>query len=318
MPKVSVIIPVYGVEKYIERCVRSLFEQSLDSMEFIFVDDCTLDNSINILCNLVREYESRLAKSHKIVRIEKMPVNSGLPSVRKFGLQFCTGDYVVHCDSDDWVEKDMYKLMYEAAIQYSVDIVVCDYLHTDGDLYNRRFRGCYTPHIREFLYETLEGKVGWIVWNKLVKRSLYDNKIIDPLKSNGEDLALISQLLFYAKSIVYINKPLYNYFCNDKSITRMSSKDAAIKRFLDARENLNILDDFFEARQLFDDRYETALVNLKFKQKQFLYLYLNDPEVQRIWKIHYPELSTKVWYNSLIKVKDKLKFYLVIARYRLF
>ena len=86
MPKVSVLVPVYGVEKYIERCARSLFEQTLDDMEFIFVDDCTPDRSVEILKSIIEEYRLRFAEKKYAVRFVKMPTNSGLAAVRRHPL----------------------------------------------------------------------------------------------------------------------------------------------------------------------------------------------------------------------------------------
>ena len=97
--------------KYIERCARSLFEQTLDSIEFIFVDDCTPDHSIEILKSIIEEYRLRFEEKNYTVRIERMPTNSGLANVRRHGIQLATGDYIAHCDSDDWVDTDMYRAM---------------------------------------------------------------------------------------------------------------------------------------------------------------------------------------------------------------
>ena len=85
-PKVSVVIPVYGVETFIEQCTVSLFEQTLCDMEFIFVDDCTPDRSIEIVRSLTDKYKDRLLKERKTLRIERMPQNSGLAAVRKYGI----------------------------------------------------------------------------------------------------------------------------------------------------------------------------------------------------------------------------------------
>lgn len=131
MPKVSVLVPIYGVEKYIERCARSLFEQTLDEMEFIFVDDCTPDKSMEILRSVIEEYRLRFAEKRYTVRIERMPTNSGLAAVRRYGIQLATGDYIIHCDSDDWVDATMYEKMYNKAIGEGSDVVVCDYYMSD-------------------------------------------------------------------------------------------------------------------------------------------------------------------------------------------
>ena len=103
MPKVSVIVPVYGVERYMERCARSLFEQTLDDIEFIFVDDCSPDRSLDILNEVLEEYVDRQLQT-QIVRLDQ---NGGLPNARKVGLRLATGNYIIHCDSDVWVERDM-------------------------------------------------------------------------------------------------------------------------------------------------------------------------------------------------------------------
>ena len=119
MTKVSVIIPVYGVEKYIARCAHSLFSQTMrEGIEFIFIDDCTPDRSIDILCEVLEQYPHRKAQT----RIVKMPTNSGLPAVRRHGIQLAKGDYIIHCDSDDWVDIRMYETMYRKAMEENADI----------------------------------------------------------------------------------------------------------------------------------------------------------------------------------------------------
>ena len=124
--KVSVIIPVYGVERYMGRCARSLFAQTMTrGIEFIFVDDCTQDRSIEILRNTLEEYPER----HAQVTILKHSSNKGLAATRKTGVRAARGEYIIHCDSDDWVEPDMCRLMYEEAKRSDADMVVCNYLN---------------------------------------------------------------------------------------------------------------------------------------------------------------------------------------------
>lgn len=125
MIKVSVIIPVYNVEKYIEHCARSLMEQTLMDIEYIFVDDCTPDHSMEILQRVLTDYPERLEN----IRIIHHTQNSGSAAVRNTGLQIAQGEYIIHCDSDDWVEPDMYKAMYAKAKETDADIVVTDYYY---------------------------------------------------------------------------------------------------------------------------------------------------------------------------------------------
>ena len=106
MPAVSVIVPVYNVEPYIARCVRSLFGQTLQDMEFIFVDDCTPDKSMEIMWQILKdEFPERLSQ----VKFYRMPQNSGVAKVRMKGIFMASGDYVIHCDSDDMVDPDAYR-----------------------------------------------------------------------------------------------------------------------------------------------------------------------------------------------------------------
>ena len=122
--KVSVCIPVYGVEKYIERCARSLFEQTMaEGIEFIFVNDCTKDRSIEILEQVLSEYPQR-KEQVKIIHHKK---NGGLVAARNTGLKHATGDYIIHCDSDDWVDLNMYEAMYNKAIETNADMVYSDF-----------------------------------------------------------------------------------------------------------------------------------------------------------------------------------------------
>ncbi len=125
--KVSVIIPIYGVEKYIEKCARSLFDQTLKSnVEFIFVNDCTKDDSINILNNVISEYPSR---KDQIIVINH-DTNKGLATARKTGLSYSSGTYIVNVDSDDYFESDMLESMYNKAEENNAEIVVADYFIT--------------------------------------------------------------------------------------------------------------------------------------------------------------------------------------------
>ena len=240
MPKVSVIIPVYGVEKYIERCARSLFEQTLDCIEYIFVDDCSPDKSIEILERVADEYRSRLVEEQKLVRIERMSKNSGLPAVRKYGIQFCTAEYIIHCDSDDWVEMDMYRIMYEEAKRTDADIVMCGYKATDGV---RVFNECYHQQTNKakLLSSLLTLHESWSVWNKMCKRSLYDNDIVYPTLAMGEDMVLTTQMVLNAQRIAVVNKALYNYFYNPNSITNVQSESSRYKHWKDSAENAKIV-----------------------------------------------------------------------------
>ena len=166
MPKVSVIVPVYGVEKYIERCARSLFEQTLDDIEYLFIDDCTTDRSIEILQQVLEEYPQRKPQ----VTIHRMEQNSGQAAVRKWGMQNATGEYVIHCDSDDWVDTDMYRAMYEKAKEEDADVVLCGFVRSDGERIlskqDNAFFEC-KGNKKQLIQSLLIGKDLSSLWNKL-------------------------------------------------------------------------------------------------------------------------------------------------------
>ena len=166
MPKVSVIVPVYNVEKYIERCVRSLFEQTLDDIEYIFVDDCSPDNSISIVKSVSEDYPNRKNNIKYCIHNK----NRGLTSTRNTGLAVATGDFIAHCDSDDWVTKDAYQIMYEAAISEDADMTICDFFISDG-VTHRPYYNSLDNNEENNLFVYIN------IWTRLVKRSLYKNEI---------------------------------------------------------------------------------------------------------------------------------------------
>ena len=171
-PEVSVIIPIYKVEKYIERNVRSLMEQTLGNMEFVFVDDCSPDNSVSILMKTLKYYPSR-KNQVKIIHHEK---NMGLPSARVTGFLNSTGRYIAHCDSDDWVDANMYMAMLEAANKYDADVVSCDFFmafpdHTD--IYKSNHWEADNKKNLQLYISSL-----WtVLWKLLISRKVYDRLI---------------------------------------------------------------------------------------------------------------------------------------------
>src|SRR5690606_33802156 len=163
---VSVIIPIYGVEKYIEKCVRSLFSQTLTDVEYIFIDDCSPDASIAILEKLIFEYA--LEKNVSIIRHQ---TNRGLPSARNTGLEYAKGIYIFHCDSDDFLEKDALEVLYNAAKASSADIVWSDFYLSfeNNERYMSQNPKMEDNHLNSdlVLRKILDGSLKYNVGNKL-------------------------------------------------------------------------------------------------------------------------------------------------------
>lgn len=205
MAKVSVIVPIYNVSRFIKRCVESLFNQTLDDVEFIFVNDCTPDDSIDILKKVIADYPDR---NTMIINHE---VNKGLPAARNTGLKAASGDYIFHCDSDDFIEPTMLNDLYYTACDDNADIVWCDwYLTFEKNERYMKQPDYDTP--KEALKAMLTGKMKYNVWNKLVRGSLYEeNGIFFPSGYGmGEDMTMI-MLFAYAKNVKYLPKAYYHY-----------------------------------------------------------------------------------------------------------
>ena len=120
----TIIVPVYNVENFIEKCATTLFEQDCENIEYIFVNDCTPDNSIEILKSVIKKFPDR----KNDIKIINKKINERLGQARKTGIENATGEYLIHIDSDDWVEPDMISSLYSKAEEANADIVCCDYL----------------------------------------------------------------------------------------------------------------------------------------------------------------------------------------------
>lgn len=218
MPKVSVIIPIYNVEKYIEKCLISLFEQTLDDIEYIFVNDCTPDKSMQILEDVLKRYPKRQNQ----VKIINHVLNQGQAGARTSGMKAMTGEYMIHCDPDDWIDTDMYETMYNYAIEQNIDIVCCNWIiESNKDSIKQKFDYGATPQdsLKRCLYNPS-------LWNKLIKTDLIKNNNIYPYEeiNCGEDLNVVIRTLYYAKTLKSLNIYPYHYRINQKSITQNNHK----------------------------------------------------------------------------------------------
>ena len=304
--KVSVIIPIYGVEKFIERCARSLFEQTLDDIEYIFVDDCTKDNSIAVLERVIEDYPNRKSQ----ITILHHDVNKGLPQARKTGIMVANGEYIAHCDSDDWVDTDMYRAMYEKAKTENLDYVVCNYYESDG-VNRKEIKQIFSSIKMDMMFSICT------LWCKLVKRSLYvNNGLVYPTDNMGEDRVYTVQLAWFASSYGYVDKPLYYYYINQSSITHTIDREKSISIYHQRKNNTDTICTFIRANNI--EGCKSYLTTLKLQTLTWLYPFLYDRSIYKLWKESYPELlkdCTSVFYNNK---KECIRYYLAyIGLYRL-
>lgn len=316
MPKVSVLVPVYGVEKFIERCARSLFEQTMDDIEFIFVDDCTPDRSIEILESVIENYRLRIAEKKYEVRIVRMLTNSGLAAVRKHGIQLATGDYIIHCDSDDWVDVTMYEKMYNHAIGNKSDLVICDYVISNGykeseKVFRKNISDCSRDAVFKRLLTTSALNP---VWSAMSKRELY-NDIMFPVGAMSEDKTIMIQLAWKAPKITYLPEALYYYFLSDTSILRTVNKEVNIKKFKQITDNRYILLNFFEKEKItIPQKQLDAFV---FAGKTGLIdQFLDDPQCKKLWEETFPMSLSRVLFNNYIPIRSRINYILTLWKQR--
>lgn len=302
MPKVSVCVPIYNVEKYIEKCVRSLFEQTLDDIEYIFVNDCTPDKSMDILRRVLLEYPQR----QKQVTIFEHKYNKGLAASRNTGVNNVTGEYIIHCDSDDWVEMDMYEAMYDKAKAENADIVCCNYVAEYS--YKRVFETYpYLEETKEILQKLGPSILNSSLVNKLVRKDLYERYAIRPFEgiNMNEDLGQTLRLRYLSRKTVIIPKAFYHYNrLNETSMTVSSNLRYEEDRIQCAR----LLEDWF-ASQPDRDSYKGMINNIKFAAKAGLFYHPALKNLDR-WKNTFPETNKYIWQNRAISFYDRAAMWL--------
>lgn len=204
MPKVSVIIPVFNVEKYLTKCLDSVVNQTLKDIEIIIVNDGSTDSSKNIIDSYLKKYKN-------IKYLEKE--NGGLSSARNYGIPYATGDYIAFLDSDDYIELSMYEEMYKKAQQENSDMVECDFIweypnkkrEDIGALYNGK-------------KEAIE-KARVVAWNKLIKREVIEKECLKfPEGLRYEDVEFFYKLVPYLNKISFVKKCFIHYIQRDNSI----------------------------------------------------------------------------------------------------
>lgn len=217
MAKVSVIVPVYNVERYIERCLTSLYGQTMQDIEVILVDDLGTDGSIDIVRQFINCHA--LATHWHIITA---PCNQGPGAARNIGIRYATGEYIAFVDSDDWIETDMLQALYTAARQYDADIsssaAVLDYL--DGT-----HRLMTNPHIgsgevsvqaRKYLLRHFVSNFTTMLFRR---EWLIANDLYFPEANSGEDSCFMAQCYLLAHSIAQTDTPFYHYIIHSQSIS---------------------------------------------------------------------------------------------------
>ena len=249
--KLSVIVPVYNVEKYLRKCLDSLVSQTFKDLEIIIVNDESPDNSEKIILEYAKKYPN-------IVSLKKK--NGGLSSARNYGLKYAHGEYVTFVDSDDWVREDMYEKMLQKAFENDFDIVACDinYVYSDHEM------RLYTdPKKDTFNNKELFINLYPTVCTKIFKKELFTNNNLE-FKSGVwyEDVEMMYRMLPYIKSIGVVHEDFYQYLQREKSITSTVSP-----KIYDYINNFNGLVDYYKERDFFNKYYK----ELEYAYVRYLY-----------------------------------------------
>ncbi len=231
MPKVSIIIPVYNVEKYIARCLNSIVNQTFSDIEIIVVNDATPDSSMKI----VKDY----AKKDSRIKILANSENCGLLWTRGVGFNAAQGEYIVFCDSDDWLPKDSLAVLYQAITKSGCDIVTGNH-EGRADEYTSTFKTNYSlkygsDKISAFK-SLLKLEIPHSMCGKIYKKELFENYDFNLQKKfiNSEDAYLFYQLLDRSSKVISIDNIVYYYYANAKSSSRVVLKDRALETMTQA------------------------------------------------------------------------------------
>lgn len=248
MPKVSVIVPIYNVEKYLEKCINSLLSQTLEDIQIILVNDGSKDNSGNI----AKEYEKN--NKDRVIYVEKE--NGGLSDARNYGLKYATGDFIAFLDSDDYIEKNAYEEMYNKAIEENADYVECDFI---WEFPNKIRVDKQYPYKNK---KEMLSFVRVVAWNKLIKRQLItDNNLEFPKGLRYEDVEFTYKLIPFINKFAYVDKPFIHYVQREGSIANVQNERTA--------EIFTILDNVIEFYKR-NNIYEKYRAELEYNYARYL------------------------------------------------
>lgn len=276
-PLVSVIIPVYNTSAYIARCCHSLFAQTLGDMEFVFVDDGSTDDSLQVIHSIVSQYPDRMAQVQILTQLHQ-----GVSAARQLGMYRATGQYVIHCDSDDWVDITTYEQLYKHAIATHADIVTFGYLVEDEA--GNKLNTTHALVAKSQISFSIGPDVGSLCLKLIRKDFILQHHLHLPQNINwGEDLCLSLQSLLLSSNTQSLDLPFYHYGQHHGSITHTIDR----QRCNELVQCGIVIEQFLHEHQL-SDRYADQLLWLKFQLKQYFLIF---PQVRdlRQWTMVFPE-----------------------------
>ncbi len=296
MRSVSVIVPFYNVENYIEKCLNTLVHQTLEDIEIILVNDGSQDRSMVVVKKFLEQYPD------KITYLEKE--NGGLSDARNYAIPYAKGEYIAFLDSDDYVEKTMYKDMYELAKKEDSDMVECNFYWEYPDKKKEDIGVVYNGK-----KEMLE-KVRVVAWNKLIKKEVLEkSKVTFPKGYRYEDVEFTYKLIPYLDKVSFLKKPCIHYIQREGSIS--NNQNERNKEIFDVLEHVI---DFYKENDLYEeykDELEYLYVRYAFCSSLLRIVKIKDEFVQRkLLDLTWEKVNTTFpeWkQNPVLKSKKDLK-----------
>lgn len=298
MPKVTIAVAVYNNEKYIEATVRSLYEQTMDDLEILLVDDCTPDDSINIAMRILEEYPQRKEQ----VRVIRHEQNMGIAKTKKDGYLLATGGYIAVIDGDDYIDTRYAELLYQAAIEKNADMAICDFYvcnTTHKNIFSLVPNGIIGDgeNVRE---DMLNRFVYQYLWCKLIRKDIItSNDIMWPQNGIGEDSLLSPEFAYYCTRYAYVKEPLYYYLVHQDSISQLGQKSEGqiLDIFNSYVSNLEILIRFYQ-RENISEKHGVALFINKLRAKNRFRFLIEKREYRKMWFTTYPEINKTLLFGS--------------------
>ena len=282
--KVSILVPLYNVEKYVGKCVESLFSQTYKNIEYVFVNDCTPDRSMAVIDECIEKYGVR--NQCKIINHE---VNKGISTSRNDCLDNATGDYILFIDSDDYIDHDMVESLVKVAQENNADISGCGYVEEYGN-YSKEFPQKYTNNHAEMMRAITVLTIKGVMWKLLIKRSIVEDNNVRFIPDNTmvDDYLFCCQVFFYAKTFASVDRCMYHYIQynpNNYSKTKVFNITSQAKAIVKTEE-------FYKENGVYDI-VKKELLQRKFLSKLPLLLNKNCYDVN-LWRSLFPE-SNRAW-----------------------
>lgn len=286
---------MYNVAGLIEPCVKSLCRQTYKDIELVFINDCSKDNTIQVLNDLLAKHNS----SNLECKIISHDVNKGVAAARNSGLDAATGDYIYSVDADDYIETDTIESLVKEAEDGDKDIVSCEWLLE----FNTNARHMAQPEFKtgeDLFRQMCYGKARWNLWLFLVKRSLFEDNHIRfvPGVNMGEDMMAMLKLSLLAGKASVIHRPLYHYIQTNAAAI---SKDIR-PSIPQIKANVTEVEEFVS--RFFGSRFNSELLQLKLSLKLPL-LISSDTCSYKQWYDWWPEANDHVWENPSVSVRTK-------------